>query len=217
MSLKKYRSKRNFNKTKEPDATDAKQKKNNSKPKNLIYVIQKHAARHLHYDLRLEMKGTLKSWAIPKGPHLNPNIKRLAVEVEDHPIEYASFEGVIPKGEYGAGAVMVWDKGHWIPFGNPIQAYRKGDLSFQIKGKKLKGDWKLIRTQFNGGSDKKHWLFFKVKDPKAKEDYDILEDKPRSILSNRNIEEISKKETLSKTSSGPKSKENKLKKKIRKT
>ncbi len=222
MSLKKYQSKRNFKVTAEPKGNvktvkNTKKSKNDSSKKDshpLLYVIQKHAASHLHYDLRLEMRNVLKSWAIPKGPHLNPNIKRLAVEVEDHPIEYGSFEGTIPAGEYGAGTVMLWDNGHWIPEGDPVLAYQKGDMTFQIKGKKLKGEWKLIRIKTNGDSNKKHWLFFKINDSQAKEDYSIVDKKPLSALTHKNLDEIKKTKNDQKTSS---KKNNKLKtKKIQK-
>lgn len=193
MNLKKYRSKRNFKMTSEPSGLKSASSENKTKKQNpLLYVIQKHAARHLHYDLRLEINHVLKSWAIPKGPHLNPNIKRLAVEVEDHPIEYGSFEGTIPAGEYGAGAVILWDKGQWIPEGDPNIAYKNGSLTFQIKGRKLKGKWKLIKTKTNGLSHQKYWLFFKIKDKDAKEDYEIIEDKPLSVISHKTIEQINK-------------------------
>lgn len=187
MSLEKYRNKRNFKVTSEPEGKNALEKKT-----PLLYVIQKHAAKHLHYDLRLEMNGVLKSWAIPKGPHLNPSIKRLAVEVEDHPIEYGSFEGTIPAGEYGAGTVMLWDKGEWSPEADPIKSYKKGDITFQIKGKKLKGQWKLIKLKTDNSNSKKHWLFFKMQDLAARKNYDITEDKPLSVQSHKTLIGISK-------------------------
>ncbi|MFZ0218691.1 MAG: non-homologous end-joining DNA ligase [Candidatus Aquirickettsiella sp.] len=185
MSLQKYRKKRNFKRSTEPYG---RVKKN----KLLIYSIQKHAASHLHYDLRLELKGVLKSWAIPKGPSLDSSIKRLAVHVEDHPIEYAKFEGTIPKGEYGGGTVMLWDAGTWICENDDAnRAYKKGHLSFILKGKKLKGAWNLIQIKNNP----KNWLFIKVKDKYARSELqcDITQAKPNSVLSRRSLQGIAKK------------------------
>src|SRR6187200_2487083 len=144
MSLREYQRKRNFRVTSEPAAKVA-------KGEGWSYVIQKHAASHLHYDFRLELDGTLKSWAVPKGPSLDPRVRRLAVQVEDHPLEYGSFEGTIPAGQYGAGTVMVWDRGHWVPEGDPRAGLRKGHLEFRLDGKKLRGTWRLIRI---GGSER---------------------------------------------------------------
>jgi DNA ligase D-like protein (predicted 3'-phosphoesterase) len=151
MSLIDYYSKRNFKKTNEPSGELKQSKKSNS-----IYVIQKHQATHLHYDLRLEMEGVLKSWAIPKEPPIQPNLKRLAVKTEDHPIEYAKFEGIIPEGEYGAGKVEIWDKGNFIPI-----ELDDTKIIFSIKGEKLKGDYCLIKLRPK--IDPKNWLFFKKK------------------------------------------------------
>jgi bifunctional non-homologous end joining protein LigD len=138
MTLTEYRRKRNFKRSPEPQdnaaATAGRQ-----------FVVQKHAATRLHYDFRLELGGVLKSWAVPKGPSLDPSVKSLAVHVEDHPLSYAAFEGVIPEGEYGGGTVMVWDHGTWAPEGDPEKAYRKGHLTFELRGKKLRGQWTLIR------------------------------------------------------------------------
>jgi DNA ligase D-like protein (predicted 3'-phosphoesterase) len=150
MSLDKYRSKRNFNKTKEPSGS-IKDIQNN------IYIIQKHQATRLHYDLRLEMNGVLKSWALPKEPTLDPKIKRLAVQTEDHPLEYANFEGDIPEGEYGAGKVEIWDKGTFLLIDN-----KKEKIIFSIDGKKLKGAYCLVKIGTK--TDKKNWLFFKKKE-----------------------------------------------------
>lgn len=204
MSLKKYIEKRNFNITPEPKPKT----KSKSKPaKKLKYVIQKHAASHLHYDLRLEMNGVMKSWAVPKGPSLDPSIKHLAVETEDHPIEYNDFEGIIPQGEYGGGTVMIWDQGTYSMEGSPEAAYRKGDITFEIHGKKLKGKWKLIKMRsrgadskiksriLNGSSEKNsnaksQWLFFKITDKYARDDYDITAEKPRSAVTRRTMERI---------------------------
>lgn len=168
MGLKKYQSKRNFHKTPEPQKNSAKQTTNNK----LIFVVQKHYASHLHYDFRLEFDGTLKSWAIPKGPSLNPSEKRLAVEVEDHPLNYADFEGEIPEGQYGAGKVIIWDKGTWIPDENTtLSSLQKGHLNFELKGKKLKGKWSLIRMNLAG--KKNNWLLIKKKDTFAKNETKI--------------------------------------------
>ncbi|MDG0816697.1 DNA ligase D [Bdellovibrio svalbardensis] len=157
MPLHEYQQKRNFKKTSEPKGT-----KRKSKEHALMFVIQEHHASHLHYDLRLEWEGVLKSWAIPKGPSLDPNTKRLAVEVEDHPLSYGSFEGVIPENQYGAGEVIIWDTGTWIPTTDPAVGFKKGHLQFDLKGKKLKGRWDLIRTHFAGR--KNQWLLIKQKD-----------------------------------------------------
>ncbi len=185
MILQKYRKKRNFKRSTEPYGSI---KKN----KQLIYIIQKHAASHLHYDLRLELNGVLKSWAIPKGPSLDSSIKRLAIHVEDHPIEYAKFEGIIPKGEYGGGTVMLWDTGIWVcENADANVAYKKGHLSFILKGKKLKGAWNLVQIKNNP----KNWLFIKVKDKYAQSErqYDITQAKPNSVVSRRSLQGIAKK------------------------
>ena len=182
-SLKKYRNKRNFDVTTEPSGAE---RKRTSAKKALAYVIQKHQASHLHYDFRLEWNGVLLSWAVPKGPSLDPSVKRLAAQVEDHPLEYGSFEGVIPQGEYGGGTVMVWDKGTWTPEDPDVDAaLRKGDLKFKLNGKKLKGSWVLVRTKGGfGGSRKPQWLLIKHRDQYASAE-DVLATKPRSVISNR--------------------------------
>jgi bifunctional non-homologous end joining protein LigD len=146
--LSVYRAKRDFRATPEPRGGRAKRKA------QLGFVIQKHDATRLHYDFRLELGGTLKSWAVPKGPSLDPAEKRLAVHVEDHPLEYATFEGVIPEGHYGAGEVIVWDRGTWIPDGDPEKAYRAGKLKFELNGEKLHGHWTLVRTRLRGSGDR---------------------------------------------------------------
>ncbi len=150
MSLIPYQKKRKFKKTPEPSA---KIKKSSSK--KLIYLIHEHHASHLHWDLRLEMNGVLKSWAVPKIPPRTKNIKRLAIQVEDHPIEYAKFHGIIPKGNYGAGKVIIWDKGKYI-----LLEKTPKKIVFDISGKKLKGKYALIKTSYGG--KKKGWLFFKI-------------------------------------------------------
>jgi DNA ligase D-like protein (predicted 3'-phosphoesterase) len=189
-SLKDYLEKRDFSRTPEPAAGKP---RTSSEP---IFVIQKHAATRLHYDFRLEVDGVLKSWAVPKGPSSNPQDKRLAVPTEDHPLEYAGFEGVIPAGEYGGGAVLVWDtgtyrnltekKGEAIPMG---QALAHGHVKVWLKGNKLKGGYAL--TRFKTGKDEA-WLLVKADDEAADPSRDPVAGEPRSVLSGRTIEEISR-------------------------
>jgi bifunctional non-homologous end joining protein LigD len=189
-TLKKYRSKRNFDVTSEPSGSGFKR----ASPKTaLAYVIQKHQASHLHYDFRLEWNGVLLSWATPKGPSLDPSVKRLAAAVEDHPVEYGSFEGIIPEGEYGGGTVMLWDYGTWTPEVPDVDAaLRKGELKFTLNGKKLKGSWVLVRTKGGfGGSSKPQWLLIKHRDQYASTD-DVLAKKPRSVSSNRLMADIAR-------------------------
>lgn len=175
-----YARKRNFDITSEPrDDTDGLSGKKDAQK---LFVVQKHHARNLHYDFRLELEGTLKSWAVPKGPSLDPQIKRLAVHVEDHPLSYAEFEGDIPKGQYGAGHVIIWDAGVWTPLTDPVEGYRKGKLKFSLAGEKLAGTWNLIRTRFKDAA-KDHWLLIKEQDDDARnaDEYDIVEQQPNSI------------------------------------
>ncbi len=186
MSLKEYRRKRDFTQTPEPNA------KSGSGQGNL-FVIQKHDATRLHYDFRLEMNGVLASWAVPKGPSLDPAEKRLAVQVEDHPLGYAKFEGVIPEGEYGGGPVLVWDQGEWFPQGDPVEGLREGKLKFQLEGQKLHGGWTLVRmADRQRRGSKPNWLLIKERDASAKPTAktEIVDRLPRSILSGRTIEEI---------------------------
>lgn len=182
MGLQEYRTKRDFKKTLEPRG-----RKIASKNKH-IFVVQKHAASHLHYDFRLEFEGVLKSWAIPKGPSLNPHDKRLAVEVEDHPMDYAYFEGNIPEGQYGGGDVIVWDKGEWIPPKNAKAAFAKGHIEFELRGQKLSGTWDLVRTRRTGKSAKNQWLLIKRGDQFADEDHDILQ-QDKSVLTGLTLPE----------------------------
>ncbi|HJR15329.1 MAG TPA: DNA polymerase ligase N-terminal domain-containing protein, partial [Gemmatimonadales bacterium] len=161
--LDEYRRKRDFSRTAEPQGGEAR------KARKLAFVIQKHAASHLHYDLRLELDGVMKSWAVPKGPSLDPSVKRLAMQVEDHPIEYNKFEGTIPQGEYGGGTVMLWDRGTYSYGGtnpDPVEGlrhgYGKGDFKFVLNGKRLKGSWVLVRTR-TGQPGKPQWLLIKHK------------------------------------------------------
>jgi bifunctional non-homologous end joining protein LigD len=189
MSLDKYKEKRNFKVSPEPSG---KSHSSASSKSHLLYVIQKHRATQLHYDFRLEFKGVLLSWAIPKGPSLDPSVKRLAMQVEDHPVEYGSFEGVIPEGEYGGGTVMVWDNGEWVPESDDVEAaLEKGDLKFTLEGKKLQGSWVLVRTRGFGSKPDKSWLLIKHRDKYAS-DKDITVSQPRSVLSKRLLAEIAR-------------------------
>lgn len=180
--LQEYQRKRDFAATPEPSG-----KRHRGQAHALQFCIQKHDASHLHYDFRLELDGTLKSWAIPKGPSLDPKVKRLAVHVEDHPLDYAGFEGHIPEGHYGAGDVIVWDRGVWIPEGDAEQGYAKGHLRFELQGEKLAGRWNLFRTRLAG--KKEQWMLVKSADAQARDesDYDILEAEPDSVLSERSL------------------------------
>jgi bifunctional non-homologous end joining protein LigD len=162
--LKDYNRKRDFKITKEPSG---KKKVAAQKRKKLSFVIQEHYARRLHYDFRLEWEGVLKSWAVPKGPSLDPGDKRLAVQTEDHPLEYGKFHGTIPEGEYGAGEVFIWDKGTWEPIGDPEAGLKKGHLEFHLNGDRLQGNWLLIRTNYKASEDKKNWLLIKRTDEKS--------------------------------------------------
>lgn len=186
MPLGLYRKKRDFRRTPEPKGAPEAAGKRGSK---LRFVIQKHAASHLHYDFRLELGDVLKSWAVPKGPSLDPGDKRLAVMVEDHPIEYGGFEGKIPKGQYGGGTVLLWDRGTWEPRGDGAAALRKGHLAFTLHGKKLQGAFSLVRM---GGGEGKNWLLMKTQDEWAKPGARraIVEERPESVASGKVIEEI---------------------------
>jgi len=190
VTLKEYRRKRSFSVTPEPqDKKSAQQKPDPS----LVFVVQKHLATRLHYDFRLEWNGVLLSWAVPKGPSTDPSVKRLAMQTEDHPIEYAGFEGVIPAGEYGGGTVMVWDTGTWEPESLDVNAaLKKGDLKFKLHGKKLHGSWVLVRTRGFGSSTKISWLLIKHRDQFANS-RDITVAAPASALSGRLLADIARK------------------------
>jgi bifunctional non-homologous end joining protein LigD len=197
MVLEKYKQKRNFKSTPEPagDVKLAAERAQKAQPsKGLFFCVQKHLASHLHYDFRLEHNGVLLSWAVPKGPSLDPKTKRLAMHVEDHPIEYGTFEGVIPEG-YGAGIVMLWDQGTWIPESPDVDAaVKKGDLKFTLDGYKLKGSWVLVRTggrwgASSGSGEARSWLLIKHRDDWAGE-LDITEFAPRSVKSDGDFENI---------------------------
>jgi bifunctional non-homologous end joining protein LigD len=182
-SLTDYKKKRRFDKTPEPGPEKKRTKTGR------LFVVQKHRATQLHYDFRLEADGVLKSWAVPKGPSLDPAVKRLAMQVEDHPVDYAKFEGVIPEGEYGGGTVMVWDYGTYEPENsdNVGDALRKGELKFSLNGKKLKGSWVLVRTR------ERQWLLMKHRDYYTTEE-DVTEVAPASILTRRTLAEIAEDE-----------------------
>jgi bifunctional non-homologous end joining protein LigD len=183
-SLSDYKKKRRFYKTPEPGP-----EKKTSEFGN-IFVVQKHRATQLHYDFRLEADGVLKSWAVPKGPPMDPKVKRLAMQVEDHPVDYADFEGVIPEGEYGGGTVMVWDYGVYAPENtdNVSRALAKGELKFTVLGKKLKGSFVLVRTR------ERQWLLMKHRDDYALDGEDITETQPYSVLTKRTLTEIAEDE-----------------------
>lgn len=188
MPLDQYRKKRDFEVTPEPSGAG---RARMVEATALRYVIQKHRASQLHYDFRLEWNGVMLSWAVPKGPSPDPSVKRLAVQVEDHPIDYADFEGAIPGGEYGGGTVMIWDTGTWTPEAPDVDAVlKKGDLKFSLNGKKLNGSWVLVRTRgFGRNPSKPSWLLIKHRDAYASED-DITVDQPRSAISGRTLAEI---------------------------
>jgi bifunctional non-homologous end joining protein LigD len=195
MVLEKYKQKRNFTSTPEPagDAgVAAERAKKAEAGSGLFFCVQKHLASHLHYDFRIEHNGVLLSWAVPKGPSLDPKTKRLAMHVEDHPYEYGTFEGVIPSG-YGAGIVMLWDQGTWTPEVDDVDAaLKKGDLKFTLDGYKLKGSWVLVRTGgwgSRGSGDGRSWLLIKHRDDWAG-DVDITEFAPRSVKTDGDFEDI---------------------------
>ena len=187
MGLELYRKKRNFRTTPEPSG-----RVRRSRQHAPVFVIQKHAASHLHYDFRLELNGVLLSWAVPKGPSLDPHDKRLAMHVEDHPIEYGEFEGVIPPKQYGSGTVLLWDRGHWKPNGDPESGYRQGKLKFDLEGEKLRGGWMLVRSHGGKYGGDKSWLLIKENDEFARTGADarIVETEPDSVTTGRSLEAI---------------------------
>ncbi|MHB1304076.1 MAG: DNA ligase D [Acidiphilium sp.] len=184
-TLKEYRGKRDFSVTREPKGKGA-------RAAGKSFVVQKHDARRLHYDFRLEMDGVLKSWAVTKGPSLVPGEKRLAVHVEDHPLEYGDFEGTIPKGEYGGGTVIVWDRGTWSPIGDARTGYAKGHLDFELRGNKLAGSWHLVRMRGKPGEKRENWLLIKGDDEAARSEKaaDILAEQPESVKTGRVIDDV---------------------------
>src|SRR3954471_21835699 len=182
--LARYRSMRDFTKTAEPSGGEK-----TKASKRYRFVIQKHAATRLHYDFRLELDGTFKSWAVTKGPSLDPKVKRLAVEVEDHPLDYGDFEGTIPKGQYGGGTVQLWDRGYWIPEGDPHEGLKRGDLKFTLAGDRLSGSWVLVRMKWDKDRGKRtNWLLIKHRDEAAQEgEGDQLPKDPKSVASGRTL------------------------------
>jgi bifunctional non-homologous end joining protein LigD len=194
-ALARYHDKRDFTRTPEP-RTGGKTGKS-----VLSFVIQKHHASHLHYDFRLELDGTLKSWAVPKGPCLDPTVKRMAVHVEDHPISYAGFEGTIPAKQYGAGSVIVWDRGEWLPNGDSgdsgdaadaRKALAAGKLKFELRGEKLRGHWTLVRMRGKGDASHEPWLLIKERDGEARPlgEYDVLAEQPASVITGLGVDEV---------------------------
>ncbi len=188
--LAEYRRKRDFARTREPEGAARRRPAS-----RLAYVIQRHEATSLHFDLRLELDGVMKSWAVPKGPSLDPAVKRLAIEVEDHPIDYNSFEGTIPAGEYGGGTVMLWDRGTYAYAGDSDDAlgalrdgYRKGDFKVELRGKRLRGSWVLVRTRRNGR--KNQWLLIKHRDEQADPDLDPVAKYRTSVTTGRTMAQI---------------------------
>ncbi|HEV7336481.1 MAG TPA: DNA ligase D [Bosea sp. (in: a-proteobacteria)] len=187
-NLDLYRAKRDFSRTREPKG--AAKRRSRAEQAGGVFVIHKHAARRLHYDLRLEHDGVLWSWAVTRGPSLDPAEKRLAVHVEDHPLEYGGFEGTIPEGEYGAGSVIIWDEGKWLPESDPVRGMEKGHLAFTLEGHKLGGRWHLVRLKPRRGEKRDNWLLIKVDDDFARDDEDILESAPDSVKSGRSVAEV---------------------------
>ena len=191
VGLGEYRRKRDFSMTAEPRGRRRKA------TRKLAYVVQKHAASHLHFDLRLELDGVMKSWAVPKGPSLDPAVKRLAMQVEDHPIEYNRFEGTIPQGEYGGGTVMIWDRGTYTYGGvnqdDPVEAlrrgYAKGDFKFVLHGERLGGSWVLVRTR-RGDARRPQWLLIKHRDDVAEPGSEVVEEYQSSAVTGRTMDEI---------------------------
>src|SRR5689334_12528539 len=194
--LSEYRRKRDFAKTREPagGATTSKSAPRKKRAPALHFVVQKHAASQLHFDFRLELDGVMKSWAVPKGPSYDPSVKRLAMEVEDHPIEYNTFEGTIPKGEYGGGTVMLWDRGTYEPESGGGEAalregYERGDLKFILHGERLEGAWVLVRMR-RGDDGRAQWLLIKHRDETADDSYDVTAEVTTSVASGRTMDEI---------------------------
>jgi DNA ligase D-like protein (predicted 3'-phosphoesterase) len=187
--LRRYKEKRDFTGTPEPSPEV---EEDGGEP---IFVIQKHDASNLHYDLRIESGGVLKSWAVPKGPSMDPKVRRLAVPTEDHPMAYAEFEGVIPEGHYGAGTVIVWDRGTYRNTkgenASTEENLEEGHATLWLEGEKLKGGFALIKT---GGGDKPRWLFFKMKGDEARPGSDVLEEMPDSVVTGRSLEEVAEQE-----------------------
>lgn len=181
--LKDYNKKRHFDKTTEPEGNVS-----HKQSKRLRFVVHHHIASRDHYDFRLEWNGTMKSWAVPKGPSYHPTDKRLAIQVEDHPLDYRNFEGTIPKGEYGGGTVMIWDEGYWIPTIDAEQGFADGSLKFTLEGDRLKGDWALVHMRPRQGEKGNNWLLIKEKDDY--QDYADIKDFTTSVATGRTMAEI---------------------------
>jgi len=181
--LTKYRSMRDFSRTDEPSGGSRVARPGHS------FVIQQHAARRMHYDFRLELDGVLLSWAVPKGPSLSPTARRLAVRTEDHPLDYAGFEGIIPAGQYGGGSVIVWDRGSWTPEGDARAAMAKGRLTFTLHGEKLSGRWHLVKTRGDGGKAES-WLLFKGRDEASDDKLDVIAERPESVVSGKTVAQV---------------------------
>lgn len=186
MGLQEYWRKRDFNLTPEPSG-----KSKGARTEGRSYLIQKHAASHLHYDFRLELEGVLKSWSVPKGPSLDPTVRRLAMHTEDHPLDYGDFEGIIPKGQYGGGTVLLWDRGTWEPIEDPHQGYHAGRLKFRLHGEKLSGVWNLVKTRGRDDDDRS-WLLIKHSDDASRPmaELSIVDAKPESVATGRSMDEI---------------------------
>ena len=206
MPLEEYQKKRHFEKTPEPEGKP--KRASTAKSKRLSFVIQKHDASRLHYDFRLELDGVMVSWAVPKGPSLDTREKRLAMHVEDHPLDYASFEGMIPEGEYGAGTVVVWDRGWWEPLPadrkkpeaeppDPAESLARGELKFHLHGEKLEGGWVLVRLKPREGERGESWLLIKERDEFVRPiaEYDVLKERPESVKTGRTLEEVTAEES----------------------
>jgi len=190
--LAEYRKKRKFKVSAEPEGKAIKVR--SRKKVSLAFVVQKHRATALHYDLRLEWQGVMLSWAVPKGPSYDTKVKRMAIHVEDHPVEYNAFEGIIPEGEYGGGTVMIWDRGIWIPESPDVDAaLQKGELKFSLEGLKLLGSWVLVRARRKPGQARDAWLLIKHRDQWVSEQ-DVTSLFPRSVVSNRLLLEIARDE-----------------------
>jgi bifunctional non-homologous end joining protein LigD len=204
MALESYRQKRDFTQTSEPvgGRKNSPMHRSRKLADGGLFVVQKHAALRLHYDLRLEVNGVLKSWAVPKGPSLNPKDRRLAVAVEDHPFDYANFEGTIPKGNYGAGSVIVWDRGTFESK-NIEAGLKEGNIKFELKGEKLRGRWVLVRMHDNGSGEtdavNRNWLLIKERDEFANPLGDVTADLPKSVLCGKTVESIDKQEADKRT------------------
>jgi bifunctional non-homologous end joining protein LigD len=192
-SLAEYKRKRDFKKTAEPEGAGGPEHESRGTKRRLRFVVQKHAASHLHFDFRLELDGVMKSWAVPKGPSYDPSQRRLAMEVEDHPMEYNTFEGTIPKGQYGGGTVMLWDRGTYEPEGGGGEAalrdgYERGDLKFILHGKRLMGGWVLVRMRRPG--ERPQWLLIKHRDEYATTKLDVASEVLTSVATSRTMQQI---------------------------